>query len=421
MVPSKASARRFATGLGAIGVTLVIVYLAFAINNQGRLPGAPVTTVRAAFDDVGQLQVGSDVRRNGITVGQVSSVRLVDGKPLVTMDMRGNVAMYRDGYAGIWDQSALAQKFVELRSGNPASGPLGEATLPVSQTESTHDLAQVLDVFDAPTRYALGSALRQLGGGLAGYGPGLHAFIASAPGALNDVKTLTATLVSTPADLPGLLHTSDRLFSRFTGREYQITALLHQTDETLRALEVDDGKPLGDTLNKLPGTLRAVRPALDSADQPLTDLAAATGDLRDGAQSLGTATPDVRGVFREAQPPLAQIPDVVDDAKPAVDKLGQTFSDARPLASKLADGLSSAAPPLQVLAPYALDIGTFATDVGGVFSSHDGWEKQLRLGFGPPMIASVLPNQIKDAVNPYPTPGQANRDRDATGGLIPGK
>jgi phospholipid/cholesterol/gamma-HCH transport system substrate-binding protein len=420
MAPTKGSARHFLSGLGTLAVMLVIGYVAFTAN-QGRLPGTPVTTVRAAFTDVGQLQAGSEVRQNGITIGQVSAVQLVNGQPVVTMDVHGGVPMYRDGYAGIWDQSALAQKFIELRAGNPASGPLGDGTLPVGQTESTHDLVQVLDVFDPPTRAALGNALRQLGGGLAGYGPGLHGFIGSAPGVLSDVSELSTTLVSDRTDLPGLLHTSDRLSSRFTGREYQWTELLHQTDETLRALGVDNGTPLGDTLTKLPGTLRAVRTALDDADQPLTDLASAAGDLRSGAHSLGRATPDVRGVFREAHAPLDRIPGVSDDAKPAVADLSRTFSDAQSLTPKLADALSSAAPPLKVLAPYAPDLGTFAFDLSNLIVDHDGWEHRLRIMAGAPSLPTLLVNQLKDTNNPYPAPGQAIRDRDPNGGEIPGR
>jgi phospholipid/cholesterol/gamma-HCH transport system substrate-binding protein len=420
MAPTKGSARRFLSGLGALAVMLVIGYIAFTAN-QGRLPGTPVTTVRAAFADVGQLQAGSEVRQNGIIIGQVSAVALVNGQPVVTMDVHGGVSMYRDGYAGIWDQSALAQKFVELRAGDPASGLLGDGMLPVSQTESTHDLVQVLDVFDPPTRAALGDALRQLGGGLAGYGPGLHGFIGTAPGVLSDVGELSTTLVSDRTDLPGLLHTSDRLSSRFTGREYQWTELLHQTDETLRALDVDNGQPLGDTVTKLPGTLRAVRTALDDADQPLTDLASATGDLRSGAHSLGRATPDVRGVFREAHAPLDRIPGVSDDAKPAVADLSRTFSDAQSLTPKLADALSSVAPPLKVLAPYAPDMGTFAFDLSNLIVNHDGWEHRLRIMAGAPSLQTLLVNQLKDTNNPYPTPGQAIRDRDPNGGEIPGR
>jgi phospholipid/cholesterol/gamma-HCH transport system substrate-binding protein len=115
VAPSKSSARHFVIGVGAIAAAAVLGYLAFTAN-EGRLPGTPTTTVTAAFKDVGQLQPGSEVRQNGIRIGQVSRVELLDGRPIVTMDVHGGIPMYRDGYAGIWDQSTLAQKYVELSS-----------------------------------------------------------------------------------------------------------------------------------------------------------------------------------------------------------------------------------------------------------------------------------------------------------------
>lgn len=420
MAPSKHSARRFLIGLGTLAVASVVGYVTITAN-QGRLPGTPVTLVHAAFRDVGQLQPGSEVRQNGISVGQVSAVDLVNGTPVVTMKVHDAVPMYRDGYAGIWDQSTLAQKFVELRAGNPASGPLGDAVLPVNRTESTHDLAALLDVFDAPTRTALGNLLRQLGGGLAGYGPGLHEFIAAAPRELDDLSTISTALASDRTDLPGLIRTTDRVSSRFAGREYQLTQLLAQTDQTLRALGVDQTVPLGATLTRLPGALAATRAALDDAQQPLADLASAAGDLRTGARSVGLATPDVRGVLREARPPLGQVPGVAEDAGPAVDDLSDTFAAAATLTPKLADGLAMAAPPLRVLAPYAQDTGTLAFDLGNLLDDHDGWQHRLRAMAAVPAAPSLLGPQIKDTNNPYPAPGQVWHDRDATGGLIPGK
>jgi phospholipid/cholesterol/gamma-HCH transport system substrate-binding protein len=420
MAPSKHSARRFLVGLGTLAAGLLLGYVA-STANQGRLPGTPVTVVRAAFTDVGQLQPGSEVRQNGLNVGQVWAVELVGGTPVVTMKLHDAAPMYRDGYAGIWDQSTLAQKFVELSPGDPASGPLGDAVLPPSHTEPTHDLVTLLDVFDPPTRAALGSLLRQLGGGLAGYGPGVHNFLATAPTDLNDLGAIAATLATDRTDLPALLRTTDRISGRFAGREYQFTQLLAQTDQTLRALGVAHTTPLRATLTRLPVTLTAARTALDHALQPLADLASATDTLSSGAKALGNATPDVRGVLREARPPLHQLPGVADDAAPALEDLRRIFSAAQPLTPKLADGLASTAEPLEVLAPYAPDIGTLAYDLGNLLDDHDGWEHRLRAMAGSPAAPSLLGGQIKDTNNPYPTPGQVWHDRDATGALIPGK
>lgn len=416
---SRAQARSFLVGVAAVVVLAVIVYVAFTAN-QGRLPGAPTTTVRAAFTNIGQLQTGSEVKQNGIFVGRVSEIVPQDGQALVTMELNGSVPVYSDAYVGIWDQSALAQKNVELRPGTAAAGPLGDTVIPVQQTESTHDLVDVLDVFQPDTRAALGSSLRALGGGSAGYGPGLHDFIQGAPGMLNSVGQISRTLASDRADLPALLRSADSLTTRFDRREAQITSLLAQTDETMQALNVDRGKPLGESLQAAPETLADVRGAFDTIYQPVVDTQSAMTDLRDGAAALGQATPDIRGVLREGVPPLDQVPGVADSATPAVDELTHTFSDAKPFVPRVGETLNSAAEPLSVLAPYAQDFGTFAFDIGNLLENHNGWEHRLRIMVGPPTAPSVAGSIVQDSNNAYPAPGQAIRDSDGNGGLIPG-
>ncbi|HEY9415743.1 MAG TPA: MlaD family protein, partial [Pseudonocardia sp.] len=251
MAPSKYAANRFVYGIGALAVIGLLGLMAVTAN-QARLPWTDPTLVRAQFENIGQLQVGSEVRQNGLKVGQVSKIDVPDGKPVVTIALNDAEPMYRDGYAGIYDQSSLALKFVELRSGNPSSGLLGDAVLPLSQTESTHDLVDVLNIFDPVTRQALSNSLRQIGGGMAGYGPGLHDLTGSLPTMLDNVRTVSATLVSARTDFPGLLRSTDRLVTRFAGREAQLNSLLRQTDVTLRAIGTDDGKPLSATLASLP-------------------------------------------------------------------------------------------------------------------------------------------------------------------------
>lgn len=419
--PSKYAARRFLIGLVALAVIAMIMVVAVTAN-QARLPWTEPTRIRAAFENIGQLAPGSEVRQNGLKIGQVAAVDLADGKPVVTMEVTGGVPMHRDGYAGIWDQSSLAQKFVELRPGTEASGLLGDAVLPASQTESTHDLVDVLDVFDKPTRDALGNALRQIGGGMlmGDYGPGFHGFLASLPTSEDSVRKLSVTLVSDRTDLPGLLRSTDRVSSRFTGREQILGELLRQTDETLRAIGTDDGKALGATLAKAPNTLRTARGALDDARPVLADLTAGTRDLTPGADALGRSTDDLRGTFREAQEPFHGVPDFADEAKPAVSNLKDTFSDLRPFVPRLGGGLKDAAVPLQYMKPYALDIGSFFTDVGSLIVSHEGWTHHFRGALAMPTATSLTDLPIRDSALPYPKPRQNLLIRDKDGAFIPG-
>jgi phospholipid/cholesterol/gamma-HCH transport system substrate-binding protein len=416
---SRERARSFVVGTATLAVLAVVLYVAFTANT-GRLPGAPVTTVRAAFADVGQLQTGSEVRRNGVISGRVTDIVAQDRQAVVTMELNGAVDVYRDAYAGIWDQSALAQKFVELRTGTPGAGPLGDEVLPLAQTESTHDLVKVLDVFQPDTRAALGSTLRNLGGGLAGHGPGLHDFVETAPALLAGAGTVSRTLASDSTDLPALLHGADDLTGRLAAREAQIASLLERTTDTMQALGVDGGRPLEESLAVTPQTLRDVRQAFAGVHRPVLDLRAAMAEIPAGARALAQATPDVRAVLRDGREPLHEVPGVADSAEPAAEELTRVFRDTRPFAPRVAGTLDSLAEPLGVLAPYAGDIGTFAFDIGNLIENHNGWEHRLRIMTGPPTPVGAAGSVVPDSHNPYPAPGEAIRDRDADGAFVPG-
>lgn len=416
---TRTRARAFVVGTACLAVLGVVLYVAFTAN-QGRLPGAPTTTVRAVFANIGQLQTGSDVRSNGIFVGRVSTIEVDHDDAVVTLVLNGDVGVHADARAEIRDQSALAQKFVELRTGTEAAGPLPGGTVPREQTESTHDLVDLLDVFEPDTRSALGTALRSLGGGAAGYGPGLHDAVTQAPAMVTGVGTITRTLSSEEARLPELLRSGDRLMGRFEGREAEIASLVEQTRQTMEALGVDGGRPLAETLDAAPGTIRHIRTAFDAIHQPVADTGAAMTDLRDGAVALGKSTPDLRGVLREAVPPLGRVPDVAGSAEPAVDELTRVFTDARPFVPRVADGLGSAAEPLRVLAPYARDMGIFSFDIGNLIENHNGWAHRLRIMAGAPGAPVVAGALVPDTNNPYPAPGQAITERDANGALVPG-
>ncbi|MHA6792276.1 MlaD family protein [Pseudonocardia bannensis] len=420
---ARARGRSFLVGLATLVAIALLGYVMFTAN-QGRLPGAATTTVKAAFSDVGQADLNSEVRRNAQRIGSVSNIEVVGDQAVVTMTLDGNVPIYSNATAALWDQSALGQKFVELRPGDPSAGPLRDGMIPLGQTEEAHDISHLLDVFDEPTRASLRTALRELGGGTGGYGPGLNGFLGAAPGLLSDVGTVAAAAAAPEARLPAFLRSVDHLAVRFEGRSETFATLLRQTESILAAVNVDGAKPLDESLRRLPGTLTDARTALDSLNAPLADTRMAMEALHHGSQALGDATPDARGVLREAPVPLDKIPEVAEVAEPAVDEMTHTFTDARPFVPRLADGLSSAAPPLQVLAPYASDVGLFAEDISSVMAPHADFRHMLRIVIAVPSTAAVsgLGPAGAQQANPYPAPGEAaNEDRDADGALIPGR
>lgn len=411
------NARRTVTvGMVVLAVIGAALYLAATAHNG--LPFAATTTVRAAFSDVHALKSGDEVRQNSTRIGRVDDIRFENDVAVVTLRLDGNRDVHRDARAAVWDMSALGTKFVELYPGTPEAGPLADRTIPERRTIESSDIYELLDVFDDGTRDAATSAARELGSGVAGLSRELHDYLRSTDDLLSDAGTVSRALSSDEADLPALLSSAHRLSARFAGREQQISDLLARTDTTLRAVSVDDGQALRETLRLLPATLDSARSGLDAIAEPLAKIESAATELRPGASALGESTNDLRGVLRDGVPPLRQVPPVATAAEPAVTDLTTMFADARPLAPMVARAFHDLATPLTVLAPYAPEIADFfvyghsfvGEDINGINYARLGLAPGLRTGGSLVLDREQLPH------NSYPAPGEARTDRAESSG-----
>jgi phospholipid/cholesterol/gamma-HCH transport system substrate-binding protein len=414
---SKAASRSFGYGIG--GIALLTLTILFGITASSGLPGAPTTLVRAAFTNVGaSLKVGDDVRENSVRIGRVSALTNEDGRAIVTLELDGHPAINADARAAIWDQSALAKKFVELDRGNSATGPLGDRILPEASNVNSADLDQLLDVLDPATRAALTSSVRQLGVGMAGHSQDLHDLLVHAPVILTGVGTISSALSSPQADLPSLLKQADQLTGALKGRQQQLSDLVAQVGTTARAVTVDNGKPLQDTLKDLPATLTDARASFDALDKPLDDARTALATVRPGVEALGQATPDLRGVLREGPAPLNQVPGVVKKTEPALTDLTKAVADARPLVPALSRGLTDLATPLNVLARYSTEVVNFFRRIESMVSTEvSPGVHGARVGLAIEGLATVAGGVIHDPLvgtDAYPAPGQADRERTAS-------
>lgn len=410
---SSTTARSFIAGIGGLIVLGAVILL--GVTASSGVPGAPVTYVRAEFDNVGaSLKVGNDVRENSSRIGQISDLKYEHGHAVATLQLDGNVPVHKDATAEVWDQSALAKKFIEINRGHDASGPLGNGTIPAHRNVNSADLDHVLDVLDPPTRDALTGTLRQVGAGAGGHGPDLHDLIQHAPGILNGLGNTSGALSSPQTNLSGLLNRTNQLAGSFQGREQQLSDLVRQTGQTAGAISVDNGTPLQRSVNELPATLHQTKSSLDSLDKPLGDLHSTLSDVQPGAAALGQATPDLRGVLREGQRPLGMVPNVSAQAQPAITDLTKTVSDARPLAPAVSTGLTDAALPLNTLAPYSHQVVTFFQRIESMVSTEVApGVHGARVGVAA-STGLVDGGVVKDPLqghDPYPAPGQADRER----------
>jgi phospholipid/cholesterol/gamma-HCH transport system substrate-binding protein len=413
----RTSTRSLLVGALVLAVFVASLYVAFTAGNG--LPGRSYTYVRAAFTDVGALRSGDDVRRASVRVGQVHEIRATGDHAEVTLRLDGEQDVYRDARAAVWARSGLGKKFVELAPGTRAAGRLGDAdVLPTERTISPYELDDVLGVLDAPTRRAATGTLREVGGGVAGHSEDLAAALDKAPHLLADLRTVAGAAAAEDAELPELLRTADALAGRFAGREQHLASLVDRLDTTERALTVDGGVPLGETLDRAPAALRSARTSLTSLRDPLARTGSAMRTLQPGARALGAAAPDLRGTLREAVRPLGRVPGVARKAEPALEHLTGVLADARPLAPKVARAVASARTPLDVLAPYSPEVALWFTYAADAISEGDEAGNWLRIDWVLKPESFTGATGLKDPFskrNPYPAPGEAHRNRSGAG------
>ncbi|TKA01045.1 MlaD family protein [Actinacidiphila oryziradicis] len=411
---SRTESRSFV--IGTVGLLVVIAVVAFGLTASSGLPGAPETKVQAAFTNAGaSLQVGNDVRENSSRIGRVSALKYVNGEGVVTMELDGHKHVYKNARAAVWDQSALAKKFIELDPGTPDAGPLGHQVIAANRDVNSADLDQVLDVLDPPTRAKLTSAVRQLGDGTAGHSQDLHDVLVHLPATLDDLGTTSKALSKPSTDLPALLQSADRLAGSLNGHEQELASLVQQLGVTAKAVSVDNGDPLQNTIKDLPGTLSNASTSFDSLDKPLDNVHSTLVSVKSGVKSLGVATPDLRGVLREGKPPLDKVPGVSKVAQPAVTDLTGTLADARPLAPAVTTALRDAALPVGTLATYTDQVVTFFERVESMVStSVSPGVHGARVGLAVEGLSVATGGLVKEPLqgqDVYPAPGAADGEK----------
>ncbi len=419
----KEAERRSAVRKGLVALVVASLLIAFAVTAKNGLPeylpGVSRNIVQIAFTDVGALRKGDDVRIADVRSGFVSDIRLHAGKPFVTMQLNDGRPVYHDATAYIAARSGLGQKYVALNPGTRSAGEVGPGdVVAASQTSSPVELDDVLDAFDAKTRVAVGSALRESGGGLAGRGADLNDGLDASNELLADLGAISAGLGRDGgADLVSMLRSANLLSQSLDGQELQIGATTRQLANTLDAFTVDDNQPFSEAIAQSEKTLTDTRAALDDLRDPLKDTRKAAEELRPGAKALGAATPDLRGFLRESPTTLDKVPDLMDVAKPAVTSLTDAVDEATPLVTQLATALGRAELPLSVLAPYSPEALLFFQNAASALSKGDGAGRWLRYYpiLTPESLIGTVPLRDPTASRQaYPAPNEARTHREGS-------
>jgi phospholipid/cholesterol/gamma-HCH transport system substrate-binding protein len=317
-------------GLAAlVCVGLTSLSTVAATNNDGGK-----IEVTAVMADATPIRNGNYVRASGVQVGSVESVELdAQNHALVKMTVDSDVLpLHKDATATLVPQDLLGERFVELQPGSASAPEMSEPyTIPLSQTKSSVNLDQVVDMVDDPTGTSLAMMLTTLGEGV-GKNPQQTAdAIAALKPAMTQTKALAQVLDDQNAVLNRLVSSAQPVAEAVaTQRGASLDRLVGSTTRTLQVTAANR-QQIQDSLQRLPGTLQSAQATLAHVAGVAPPTTRTLKDLRPITNDLVDVSHELQDFSEAADPALASL-------RPVLDKGDNLIHELRPVISDLRDG-----------------------------------------------------------------------------------
>lgn len=297
-------------------------------------------TIKARFDNAGQVVRGGLVEIAGRQVGTITGQRLTDDG-LAELELsideewaplpRGTHAQIRQ-----FGLSGPASRYVDLQlphgEARGADMPDG-AVLETSDTTSNVELDDFFAIFDEDTRRSLRGVFRGSARQYAGAGARANRGLLYLDPALVSASRLFEELGRDTSELRRFVQQSSRLAGDIAARRDDLASLVDGLADTTGAIARPRGA-LGDAIHRLPPFMRQANSTYVTLRQTLDE--------------LDPFVAEAKPVVRELLPYTAELRRLVEDAEPTVTDLAQVVR-RRGRSNDLVD-LARATPPLRDIA-----------------------------------------------------------------------
>ena len=297
---------------------------------------------------------GQTVAISGVTVGEIGSVDLVNGRGRVTMKIRREYAgrIHENATAALRPRTPLQDMIIQLDPGT-RSAPLLKAggNIPAERTMTPTEFDDIISEFDGDTRAYLAILLKQGAKGLADDGgKEFGGILRSLEPATVYTARVAKALKTRNAEAARAVTNLERVSTALGKNSEALGTFVSGSSEAFKALG-DSREDLAQVVQKSPEALRKTQDLLETAGSISGDLAKAsktldrpTRNLDEGLTKLiafmNTATPvirnDLRPFARDVQEPLNRL-------KPGVDALASSaknVSTGTTVLRQLFDGLA---------------------------------------------------------------------------------
>jgi phospholipid/cholesterol/gamma-HCH transport system substrate-binding protein len=340
--------------LGALAIAAAAV---IASGLRLNLPWSETYKARVAVNDIKGVVAGKQqVRISGLPVGKITKAELVDGRPVITVTLKGRYApLYRDARLRLRPKTPLEDLYLNVEErGHKSAGELTEdQILPAERTRVPVSIGRVLNAFNADTRVRMEQAIDELGRGLPDRGDEFRAALVELAPFLRAAQRLTGQLAVRRGHTRRLVHNFRLMMEELGRRDSQLRQLVRGGGQSLTEVARAQGQ-LSLLLAEFPPTLRqlqpsfaALRAAADELDPALVDLRSSARALPGGLAALRDFSTEARPALRALRRPLPELTALVKALEPTAAGLDGAFTKLSPQAPRL-DRVTAAIVPCEL-------------------------------------------------------------------------
>lgn len=252
----------------------------------------------AAFDDVAGLLEGDQVKIAGAPVGQVDSIKVVNGRAEVVLEVQDGVLVPSDTEAAVRWRNAVGQRVVYLLPGT-APDKLAPGAR-IARTASVVDIGELVSDLGPLTKSLDPEQINQL---LTAAGKSLHGNDKNIPRLLDNVNDITGTVTERKQLIQSLLKDYSTVTGVVAKRDEQIGQLVDNLVLLSEAF-VRNRKLIDDSLVELTTTFNTSNEVIgknaDELGALVERLSGLTGGIRRNVGSIERTVTTMQPLFARA-------------------------------------------------------------------------------------------------------------------------